>query len=103
MSNRRSGAAEAVIPLAPKLNAGPQAGDPLDKAAPGDFGAEAVARIVRTIAIYDNFVTPTTRTKSTTLAHSKSTSTNCSSKSIILISRAAIIRQISPIRRSPNA
>ena len=30
------------------------------------LGAEAVERIVKTIAVFDDFVTPTTRTKNTT-------------------------------------
>jgi hypothetical protein len=49
--------------------------------------AEAVARIVKTIEVYDNFATPTTRTKSMTLARSKPTATRSSLKSIILILR----------------
>ena len=38
MSNRGSGAAELVVPLAPKLNVESEAGDPLDKAGQAILG-----------------------------------------------------------------
>ena len=38
MSDRGSGAAEAVVPFAPKPNAKPEAGDPLDRAAQAILG-----------------------------------------------------------------
>ena len=38
MSDRGSGAAEAVVPFAPKPNAKPEAGDPLDRAAQAVLG-----------------------------------------------------------------
>jgi len=47
------------------------------------LGDEAVARIVKTIAVYDDFFMRTTRTKSTTLAPSKPKATRSFSRSII--------------------
>ena len=38
MSDRGAGAAEAVVPFAPKPNAKPEAGDPLDRAAQAILG-----------------------------------------------------------------
>jgi hypothetical protein len=38
MSDRGAGATEAVVPFAPKPNAKPEAGDPLDRAAQAVLG-----------------------------------------------------------------
>jgi hypothetical protein len=38
MSDRGAGATEAVVPFAPKPNAKPEAGDPLDRAAQAIWG-----------------------------------------------------------------
>ena len=47
------------------------------------LGAEAVARIVKAIAVYDDFAAPTTLTKSTTSARSKPMARRSFSRSII--------------------
>jgi hypothetical protein len=49
------------------------------------LGAEAVARIVKTVEVYDDFATPTTPTKNMTLARSKPKAIQSFSKLIITI------------------
>ena len=49
------------------------------------LGAEAVARIAKTIEVYDTFATPTTHTMNMTLVRSKPRATPSFSKSTITI------------------
>jgi hypothetical protein len=67
------------------------------------LGPEAVAQIVKTVAVFDDFVTPTIRTKSTTLARSTPTATRCSSRSTTSTRASRTTPRIRLIRRSPSA
>jgi hypothetical protein len=49
------------------------------------LGPDFVERVVRTIAVFDDFTTPTIRMPSTILARSRSTAVGCSSRSTTTI------------------
>ena len=95
--------AEAIRALNDKLRQDLTTGTALITAGVAALGAEAVARIVKTIAVYDDFCHGNDPYEDTTLVRSKLTATSSSSRSIITISRARITHQIPPIHRSPSA
>jgi hypothetical protein len=78
---------EVVRALNDQLRQNLTTGTALMTAGVAALGAEAVARIVKTIAVYDDFSTPMTHTKNTTLVHSRSMATQYFSRSIIMIPR----------------
>jgi hypothetical protein len=67
------------------------------------LGREAVNRIVQSVAVFDDFITPTIPIKSTTLVRSKSRVRRSFSKLIILTRTWSCARRIRLIRRSPGA
>ena len=62
------------------------------------LGEGAVARIIKTIAVFDDFCAPTTRMASMTLARSRRRGTRSFSRSIILIPPLPSTRPTLPIR-----
>jgi hypothetical protein len=91
---------EAIRALNDELRQSLTTGTALMTAGVAALGAEAVARIFKTIAVSATLMT---HTKSMTLDRSKLTATSSFSRSIITISRARITHQIPPIHRSPSA
>jgi hypothetical protein len=67
------------------------------------LGAEAVARIVKTVAVFDDFCHANDRTKSTTLARSTPTAAGCSSRLTTSTRASLTTPRIRLIRRSPSA
>jgi hypothetical protein len=68
------------------------------------LGAEAVARIVKTIGVFDDFCHATTRMKSTTLARSTPTATGCFSRSTTSTraSRTTLLKKAEQTEQLPN-
>jgi hypothetical protein len=67
------------------------------------LGAEAVARIVKTIAVYDDFCHAMIHTRNMTLGRSRSMARRSFSRSIISTRRSPLTRRTQLIRRSPSA
>jgi hypothetical protein len=67
------------------------------------LGAEAVARIVKTVAVFDDFCHANDRTKSTTLARSTLTASGSFSRSSTTTTPSRTTPRTPLIRRSPSA
>jgi hypothetical protein len=92
----------AIRALNDELRQNLSAGTAVITAGVAALGAEAVARIVKTIAVYDDFCHANDRMKSTISVRSKSMATRYFSRSTTTINRATITRQMRPIPRSPS-
>ena len=94
---------EAIRALNDELRQNLTVGTALITAGVAALGAEAVVHIVKTIGCTTISATPTTHTKSTTSARSRSMARRSFSRSIITIKRSLFTRPTRLIGRLPSA
>ena len=94
---------EAIRTLNDELRQNLSAGTALITAGVAALGAEAVARIVKTIAVYDDFCHANDPYEEHDLVRLRSVVTRYFLRSIILTNHAATTRQTRLIHRLPSA